>query len=125
MQQRDDACYDEAVRAWEASDRLDMLRAEAAFSIQVLPAHLLDGPATDAQELGQFPLAHPLDRSTRMYSRCCSVRLGRRPGEANVVMQRGPGTSIVTAVPLLHSPVCRFPLLLLHRSKGTLLVLDG
>ena len=23
----------------------------------------------------------PFDRSTRMYSRCCSVRLGRRPGK--------------------------------------------
>ena len=31
MPQRDGACYDEAVRAWEASDHLDMLRAETAM----------------------------------------------------------------------------------------------
>ena len=48
-----------------------------------------------------------------------------RGEKANVVVQRDPGTSMATAVPLLYSPVCRFPLLLLHRSKGTLLVLDG
>ena len=27
----------------------------------------------------------PLDRSSRMYSRCCSVRLGRRPGKRPAV----------------------------------------
>ena len=37
-----------------------MLRAEAAISTQPLPVHLLDGPTADLQELGQFPLAHPL-----------------------------------------------------------------
>ena len=60
MQQRDGACYDEAVRTWEASDRLDMLPAEAAISTQSLPVHLLDCPTTDLQSLGQFPLAHSL-----------------------------------------------------------------
>ena len=36
----------------------------------------------DLEVLGQFPLAHsPFDRSTRMYFRCRSVRLGRRPGK--------------------------------------------
>ena len=49
MQQRDGACYDEAVRTWEASDRLDMLRAEAAISTHPLPVHLLDGPTADLQ----------------------------------------------------------------------------
>ena len=58
-----------------------MLPAEAAISSQLLPVHLLDGPTADLQELGQFPLAHSLRRSTRMYSRCCSLRLGRRPGK--------------------------------------------
>ena len=29
-------------------------------STQPLPVHLLDGPTADLQELGQFPLAHPL-----------------------------------------------------------------
>ena len=46
-----------------------------------LPVHLLDGPAVDLQELGQFPLADSLRSHPRMYSRCCSVRLGRRPGK--------------------------------------------
>ena len=36
------------------------IRVEAAFSTHPLPAHLLDGPATDLQALGQFPLANPL-----------------------------------------------------------------
>ena len=35
-------------------------RAEAAFPVQPLPIHLLDGPAADLQLLGQFPLAHSL-----------------------------------------------------------------
>ena len=48
------------VRAWEASDRLAMLRAEAAIPIQLLPVHLLDGPAADLLALGKFPLAHSL-----------------------------------------------------------------
>ena len=48
------------VRAWEASDRLVMLRAEAAIHSQPLPVHLLDGPTADLQSLGQFPLAHSL-----------------------------------------------------------------
>ena len=39
-----------------------MLRAKAAISTQPLPVHLLDGPTADLQELGQFPLAHPLPR---------------------------------------------------------------
>ena len=46
-----------------------------------LPVHLLDGPAADLQELGQFPWLTSFDRSSRMYSRCCWVRLGRRPGK--------------------------------------------
>ena len=58
--QRDGACYDEAVRAWEASCRLAVLRAEAAMFHPPLPVHLLDGPTADLQELGQFPLAHSL-----------------------------------------------------------------
>ena len=36
------------------------IRAEGAISTQPLPVHLLDGPTADLQELGQFPLAHPL-----------------------------------------------------------------
>ena len=63
MQYRDSACYDEAVSAWEVSDRLAMLRTEAAIPIHPVPVHLLDGPATDFQELGQFPLAHPPNTS--------------------------------------------------------------
>ena len=35
----------------------------------------------DFQVLGQFPLAPPFERSSRMYSRCCSLRLGRWPGK--------------------------------------------
>ena len=58
--QRDGACYDEAVRAWEASCRLAVLRTEAANSIQPLLVHLLDGPTADLQSLGEFPLAHSL-----------------------------------------------------------------
>ena len=58
--QRDGACYDEAVRAWEASCRLAVLRTEAANSIQPLLVHLLDGSTADLQSLGQFPLAHSL-----------------------------------------------------------------
>ena len=57
MQQRDGACCDEAVRTRESSDRLDMLCAEAAISIQLLLIHLLDGPTADLQALGQFQLA--------------------------------------------------------------------
>ena len=54
MQQREGACYDEAVReavilAWEASDRPATLRAESAISTHPLPVHLLDGPAADLQ----------------------------------------------------------------------------
>ena len=40
--------------------QLATLRAEAAFSVQPLPVHLLDGPAADLQEFGQFPLPHSL-----------------------------------------------------------------
>ena len=58
MQQRDGLCCDEAVHTREASDRLDMLRAEAAISIQPLLIQLLDGPTADLQVLGQFQLAH-------------------------------------------------------------------
>ena len=61
MQQRDGACCDEAVRTREASDRLDMLPAEAAISTRSLSVHLLDGPAADLQELGQFPRPLQLD----------------------------------------------------------------
>ena len=43
-----------------ASDRLAMLGTEAASPIHLLPIHLVDGPAADLQELGQFPLAHSL-----------------------------------------------------------------
>ena len=65
MQQREGACYDEAVReavilAWEASDRPAMLCAQDAISTHPLPVHLLDGPAADLQALGQFPLGHSL-----------------------------------------------------------------
>ena len=69
MQQRDGARHDEAVRA------------EAAISIQPLPVHLLDGPTADPQSLASSRWLTPFDRSNRMYSRCWSVRLGRRPGK--------------------------------------------
>ena len=36
------------------------IRMEAAIPTLPLPVHLLDGPAADLQELGQFPLAHSL-----------------------------------------------------------------
>ena len=36
------------------------LRAEAAIPTKSLPVHLLDGPAADLEQLGQFPLAHSL-----------------------------------------------------------------
>ena len=52
------------------------------FPPDSLPVHLLDGPATYLQALGQFRWFTPFDRSTREYSRCWSVRLGRRPGKA-------------------------------------------
>ena len=56
--QRDGVCYDEAVRAWEGSDHLDMLRAEAVIFTEPLLIHLLDGPTADLQALDQVPLAH-------------------------------------------------------------------
>ena len=44
------------------------------FSTHPLPIHLLDGPAADLQALGISGWLTPLDRSSRMYSRCCSTR---------------------------------------------------
>ena len=63
------------------------IRVEAAISGQLLSLRLLDDPTADLQELGQSPLATPIDRPARMNSRCCSVRLavgrgnGLRPSD--------------------------------------------
>ena len=34
------------------------IRVKAAIPIQLLPVHLLDGPAADLKALGQLPLNH-------------------------------------------------------------------
>ena len=51
---------------------------KGAIPAQPLHDHLLNSPAADFQALGQLPRLTPFDRSTRMYSRCCSSRLGHR-----------------------------------------------
>ena len=82
MQQRDGACYDEAVRAWEVSDLLAMLRAEVEISTQPLPIHLLDGPTADLQELASCRWLTPL---RPLHPDCTPVAarsgLGHRPGK--------------------------------------------
>ena len=55
---------------------------KTTISARPLSLHLLDGPAADIQErLASFRWLTPLERSSLMYSRCCSVKLGRRPGK--------------------------------------------
>ena len=55
------------------------IRVEAAISSQPLPVWMVQ--RLTSRSLASSRWLTPFDRSTRMYSRCCSVRLGRWPGE--------------------------------------------
>ena len=80
-QQRDGTCYNEAVRGWDASDRLGMLCAEDAISTQPYLSTCWMVQRLTSRSLARSRWLIPFDRSRRMYSRCCSLRLGRRPGK--------------------------------------------
>ena len=69
MQQRDGARYDEAVRAEVHFPSNSYL--STCWMVQRLTS----------KRLANFRWLTPFDRSTRMYSRCWSVRLGSRPGK--------------------------------------------
>ena len=79
--QRDGACYDEAVRAWDTIRPLAVLLQMLQFPVSPYPSTGWMVQRLTSRRLASSRWLTPFDRSTRMYSRCCSVRLGRRPGK--------------------------------------------
>ena len=58
-----------------------MLRTEAAIAPNPYPSTCWMVQRLTSRSLASSRWLTPFDRSTLMYSRCCSVRLGRRPGK--------------------------------------------
>ena len=63
------------------SDHLAMLLAGDAISTQLYPSTCWMVQRLTSRRLANSRWLTPLDRSSLMYSRCCPVRTGRRPGK--------------------------------------------
>ena len=74
-----------AVRAWETSDRLAMLRAEDAILAQPYPSTCWMVQRLTSRSLSSSRWLTPFDRSARMYSRCCSIKMAVGQGNSPVL----------------------------------------
>ena len=70
-----------AVRAGEPSDHRPCSVQMLRFSVSPYPSTCWMVQRLASKSLASSRWLTPFDRSSRMYSRCCSVRLGRRPGK--------------------------------------------
>ena len=70
-----------AVRAGEPSDHRPCSVQMLRFSVSPYPSTCWMVQRLTSKSLASSRWLTPFDRSSRMYSRCCSVRLGRRPGK--------------------------------------------
>ena len=74
-----------AVRAWEPSDHRPCSVPRLRFSVSPYPSTCWMVQRLTSRRLASSRWLTPFDRSSRMYSRCCSVRTGRRPGKRSSV----------------------------------------
>ena len=80
MQQRYGACYDEAAVPGKHQTVWICSLQRLQFPLTHYPSTCWTVQWLTSSCLASFRGLTPFDRSSRMYSRCCSVKLGRRPG---------------------------------------------